>query len=92
MANLIRLVFGIVLITAGWSLLLLPFSLAANTGKGWESASMIAMIVIGVVCLVAFAAWERWFAPVQFFPFKYLKERTIIGACLLYGIMFISVL
>lgn len=53
---------------------------------------MIAMIVIGVVCLAAFAAWERWFAPVQFFPFKYLKERTIIGACLLYGIMFISVL
>lgn len=53
---------------------------------------MIVMIVIGVLCLVAFAAWERWFAPVQFFPFKYLKERTIIGACLLYGIMFISVL
>ena len=78
--------------TAGWALLLLPFSLASNTGKGWGSASMIVMIVIGVVCLAAFVAWEKWLAPVQFFPFKYLKERTIIGACLFYGFMFLSVL
>lgn len=86
------LVIGIILITAGWSLLLLPFSLASNTGKGWGSASMICMIVFGVVGLVLFGVWEKWFAPVQFLPWRYLKERTIVGACLLYGIMFISVL
>ncbi|SPO04706.1 related to transporter (major facilitator superfamily) [Cephalotrichum gorgonifer] len=83
--------FGIVLITAGWALLLLPFNLATNTGRGWSSPNMIAMIVVGVVLLAIFVIWEKYFAPVQFFPFRYLKERTIIGACLLYGVMFLSV-
>lgn len=73
-------------------MLLLPFNLATNTGEGWHSPKMIVMIVMGVVTLALFAAWEKWLAPVQFFPFRYLKERTIIGSCLLYGFMFVSVL
>lgn len=49
------------------------------------------MIVIGIVCLIGFYCWEKWGAPVPFLPFSYLKDRTIIGSCLLYGIMFISI-
>lgn len=53
---------------------------------------MICMIVFGVVGLALFVIWEKWWAPVQFLPWRYLKERTIIGACLLYGVMYISIL
>ncbi|CAH0020537.1 unnamed protein product [Clonostachys rhizophaga] len=40
--------------------------------------------------LTAFALWEWKVAPVQFIPWKYLKNPTILGSCLLYGAMFIS--
>jgi len=53
---------------------------------------MIAMLVVGIVCFALFAVWEAKFAPVQFFPFRYLKDRTVIGSCLLYGFMFLSIL
>lgn len=83
---------GIILITAAFSLILLPFNIAAYAPKGWASGYIIAMIVLGVVLLPAFYVWERYFSPVQFLPWKYLKEPTIIGSCLLYCIMFMSCL
>lgn len=49
------------------------------------------MIVLGVACLAAFVVWERYFASVAYFPFRLLKDPTILGASLLYGIMFISI-
>uniref|UniRef100_A0A8H7K9Z9 Major facilitator superfamily (MFS) profile domain-containing protein n=1 Tax=Bionectria ochroleuca TaxID=29856 RepID=A0A8H7K9Z9_BIOOC len=82
--------FGIFLISAALSFLLLPFSLAAYAPNGWSTGYIIAMIVLGVLFIPAFYIWERNFAPVQFLPFKYLKQGTIIGSCLLYGIMFLS--
>ncbi|OAX82443.1 hypothetical protein ACJ72_03205 [Emergomyces africanus] len=83
-------VMGIVLITAAFALILLPFSIVAYAPKGWATGYIIAMEIIGVVCLALFIAWEKFLAPVQFLPFKYLKEPTIIGSCLLYGVMFAS--
>ena len=82
---------GILLVTAGFSLFLLPFSLASSSSEKWASASIISMIVIGLACLAAFICWEKWGARVAFLPFHYLKDRTIIGSSLLYGIMFISI-
>lgn len=85
-------VIGMLLTVFGWSLLLLPFSLVSTAPNGWKTGYIIAMIVLGVVLLVVFVVWERFFAPVSYFPFRYLKDRTILAACLLYGIMFLSVL
>lgn len=48
------------------------------------------MEVTGVVCGVLFYCWEKFYAPVQFMPWKFLKEPTIIGSCLVYGVMFLS--
>lgn len=50
------------------------------------------MIVLGVVFIAAFVVWEKYFAKVQYFPFKYLKDRTILASSLLYGFMFMSIL
>lgn len=86
------LVVGIILITAVFSLILLPFSIASYAPKGWASGYIIAMEVLGVACVPAFYAWERYWARVQFLPWKHLKEPTMIGSCLLYMVMFISTL
>ncbi|KAI0025922.1 MFS general substrate transporter [Xylariomycetidae sp. FL0641] len=84
-------VVGMFFTVFGWALLLLPFSIVDYAPHGWKSGYIIAMIVLGVVLLVAFVIWERYFAPVAYIPFAYLKDRTILGCCLLYGFMFISI-
>lgn len=89
---LISLVIGILFITAAFALILMPFNIVAYAKNGWETDYIIAMIVTGVVCGVIFVVWEAKFAPVNFLPWRYLKDPTIIGSCLLYGIMFASVL
>ncbi|KAL8388794.1 hypothetical protein RB595_008933 [Gaeumannomyces hyphopodioides] len=84
-------VVGLVLITVGWALLLLPFSLTTHVGGGWANGSLIAMLVMGPAILAAFVAWEYWWTPVPFFPWKYLRDRTVLGSCMVYGFMFVSI-
>ncbi|KAK0727592.1 major facilitator superfamily transporter [Lasiosphaeria miniovina] len=84
-------VVGLLLLTAGWSLLLLPFSLVSSALHGWQSATVICMIVFGIVSLGLFVVWEKFFAAVSLFPYKFLKDRTVLGASFAYGIMFLSI-
>lgn len=84
-------VIGMLLTVFGWSMLLLPFSLVYTAPQGWKTGYIIALIILGVFLLGAFVIWERYYATVSYFPFKFLKDPTILGACLLYGIMFISI-
>ncbi|GAB7323438.1 hypothetical protein MBLNU13_g05890t1 [Cladosporium sp. NU13] len=84
-------VIGMLLTISGWSLLLLPFSLASYAPNGWSSYYIILMIVLGVVLLAAFVAWEKFAAPVPYIPWKFLKDRTILGSCFMYGFMFLSI-
>ncbi|OQE06655.1 hypothetical protein PENVUL_c017G06010 [Penicillium vulpinum] len=83
-------VIGIILITAAFSLILIPFSIASYGPKGWATGYIIAMEVLGVVCMPAFYIWEPYCSPVQFLTWKYLRNATMIGSCMLYGVMFIS--
>ncbi|CAK7225492.1 hypothetical protein SBRCBS47491_005908 [Sporothrix bragantina] len=84
-------VVGLILCTAGFSLLLLPFSLATSAPNGWKTGYIIAMFIVGGVCLGLFATWEKMFAPVQFLPWNFLTDRTILGGSLVYGFMFCSI-
>lgn len=82
---------GILFITIGASLLLLPFSLAGNLEGGWANGGLISMFVLGPVFLAIFFVWEKMYAPVQFFPWVYLTDRTILAASTVYGAMFASI-
>ncbi|KAF2010125.1 MFS general substrate transporter [Aaosphaeria arxii CBS 175.79] len=84
-------VMGMLLTIAGFSLILLPFSLASGASHKWANPSIIAMIVVGVLCLVSFVIWEKWFAPVQYLPFRYLKDRTILGVCICRFALYITI-
>lgn len=72
--------FGLLLLSAAVSLILLPLTLAATAKGGWSNPSMIAMIVIGCVCLAVFPFWERSkrLAPRPFFPRELFQERTVV--------------
>lgn len=76
---------------AAFCLFLLPFTLVAYAPNGWKTGYIIAMIVIGLLLFPVFVLWEAKFAPVPFLPWNYLTERTIVGSCLLYGVMFVSI-
>tara|TARA_R110002003_G_scaffold118_1_gene10522 strand:- start:3774 stop:4700 length:927 start_codon:yes stop_codon:yes gene_type:complete len=76
---------------AAFCLFLLPFSLQQYAPNGWKTPYIIAMIVLGILLFPAFYFWEAKIAPVQFLPWKFLKDRTIVGSCLLYGVMFLSI-
>ncbi|KAF1831752.1 MFS general substrate transporter [Decorospora gaudefroyi] len=83
---------GIILIMAAWCCFVLPFSLVAYAPNGWKTGYIIAMIVLGILLFPVFYIWEAKYAPVQFIPWKYLRNGTIVGSCLLYGVMFLSVM
>ncbi|KAF7562597.1 hypothetical protein G7046_g1531 [Stylonectria norvegica] len=76
--------FAIIVLAAGMSLFLLPFSLYSRQAEGWKSPLIICFIVFGAVLIAGFVAWEKWFAPVTFVPYELLADRTVLFA----GIMF----
>ncbi|GKT50120.1 MFS siderochrome iron transporter 1 [Colletotrichum spaethianum] len=83
-------VAGMLLVVAGFSLLLLPFSLAGYQAHQWREPRIIAMIVLGGLLLIAFPFYEKHIAPKSFVPFDLFENRTVLAACLLGGNMWIS--
>ncbi|EOA92288.1 uncharacterized protein SETTUDRAFT_84837 [Exserohilum turcica Et28A] len=78
-------VVGLFLVCGGFSLLLLPFPLAAYQTDRFASPMVICMIVFGAILLGLFVVWERFYARKSFFPFYLMKNRSVIAACLLGG-------
>ncbi|KAL7952036.1 major facilitator superfamily domain-containing protein [Trichoderma barbatum] len=81
---------GLLLLTAGLALFLLPFNLYALQPLGWRSPLIICLLVFGFALIVAFALWEKFFAPITFIPYSLLLDRNMIGACILGMVLFIS--
>ncbi|KAL1870000.1 hypothetical protein VTK73DRAFT_2843 [Phialemonium thermophilum] len=82
--------FGLLLLTAGIAMFLLPFDLYTMQPLGWKSPLIIGLLVFGVALIVVFAIWERFFAPVTFIPFSLLLDRNMVGACILGTVIFVS--
>lgn len=76
-------IMGLLLLSAAISLILLPLTLASKAKDGWHNASIIAMVVIGCVCLVIFPFWEinSKLAPQPFLSFRILTNRTVLAGC-----------
>lgn len=80
-------VIGALLLMAAFILLLLPFSLATYGRAEYGSATFIAMLVIGFCLFFVFIAWEKFFARKQFIQYDLLKQRTVLGACILSAVL-----
>jgi MFS family permease len=83
-------VVGLLSLSVGVAFFLLPFNLYALQAKGWSSPMLICFLVFGVLFLIWFGVWEKYFAPVTFVPWPLLRDRTVTGACLLSFTLFFS--
>jgi MFS transporter, SIT family, siderophore-iron:H+ symporter len=70
---------GIILLIAVFALILVPLTLAGGATNTWDTAHIIAPLVIGILCIPAFIVWEMR-APRPLVPFHLLKDRGVWGA------------
>lgn len=83
-------VIGILLLSAGIALFLLPFNIYSHQKEGWRAPIIISFLIIGPALIVAFAVWEKWYAPVKFIPYELLLDRTVVFSCVLAATTFVS--
>lgn len=69
-------VIGLILMIALFALILVPLTLAGGFRSKWSSASIIAPLVLGVLCIPAFIIWELK-APHPLVPFSLIKDRSV---------------
>lgn len=82
---------GLALVTTGLALFLLSFNLASLQEDGWRSPIILTMVTLGPVLIGAFVVREKSLPDDRtFIPFRFLKDRTILGACLLTACLFTS--
>lgn len=76
-------IMGLLLLSAAVSLILIPLTLVQKAKHEWHNASIIAMLVIGCVCLVLFPLWEisSKLAPQPFLSLRLLTNRTVLAGC-----------
>ncbi|CZR66843.1 probable major facilitator protein MIRC (siderophore transporter) [Phialocephala subalpina] len=76
---------GIILLSAAFSLILIPCTIASKAANGWQSGDIIAMLVIGFVCLFLYPLWEsnKKLAPGSLTPLRLFKSRTFCAGCAL---------
>ena len=76
-------IMGLLLLSAAISLILIPLTLAATAKGHWHNASIIAMLVIGGICLLIFPFWEsiRRLAPKPFLSLHLLTNRNVSVGC-----------
>lgn len=74
---------GLLLLSAAFSLILIPCTLAQRAKGGWNNGSMITMVVVGCICLVAFPLWESSsrLAPRPFLSLRLFNNRTVVAGC-----------
>ncbi|RSL93972.1 hypothetical protein CEP52_012944 [Fusarium oligoseptatum] len=58
---------GLLLLSGGMALFLLPFNIYSLQAQGWRAPLIICLLVFGFALIVAFVIWERFFAPVTFY-------------------------
>ncbi|KAK2609703.1 hypothetical protein N8I77_003192 [Diaporthe amygdali] len=73
---------GITLSTTGLCLVLLPFTLAPTAESGWKSAAIITMLMFGFASIIGFIVWEKRFAATNLMPWTLMRNRNILGGCL----------
>lgn len=81
---------GLLLLMGGLVFFLLPFSLYSYQKGGWGSALCISFWTIGILMIVAFVLYEKYVAPQTFIPYHLFMDRSVLGANILAGTLFIS--
>jgi MFS family permease len=81
-------VIGILILALGLALFLLSFNIYSYQKDQWKSPLIICFIIFGGLLVIAFAMWEKYFAPVTFVPWHLLKNRTVIFTYTMAGALY----
>ncbi|KAH8696811.1 hypothetical protein GQ44DRAFT_744425 [Phaeosphaeriaceae sp. PMI808] len=76
-------IIGVVLVCSGCSLVRVSFSIRTDMAEHWASPISIGMAIAGFLLIIVFFLRERFWAPRRFFSYHILKDRSVVGACLL---------
>ncbi|KAL8359466.1 hypothetical protein RB601_007824 [Gaeumannomyces tritici] len=78
-------IVGILLLSAAFALILIPLTIATKQEGGFGNPSVVAMLVVGAVCFVAFPFWEAnsRVCPHPLIPLTLLKSKTFCAGCLI---------
>ncbi|KAK6501505.1 hypothetical protein TWF481_009343 [Arthrobotrys musiformis] len=78
-------IIGLLLFTAALCLILIPLTLGAGATGKWKNPSLIAMMVVGGVCLIIFPFFEtsKKLAPSPLLSLRLLKNRTVLAGTLI---------
>lgn len=74
---------GIILLSAGLALTLLPLTLAATTTSKWSTPWIPALLAIGLAILIILPFYESKYARYPLVPIHYFKNLTILSSILL---------
>ncbi|KAH9907832.1 major facilitator superfamily domain-containing protein [Xylariomycetidae sp. FL2044] len=80
----------LIMISGGFALFLLPFSIESYQTYGWRDPLTICFLIFGGLLLIAAVLYEKYWAPVKFMPWELLTDRTVLGACILAAILFVE--
>ncbi|KAE8554213.1 hypothetical protein EYB25_002751 [Talaromyces marneffei] len=83
-------IVGGFILMAAFVLFLLPFSLETHGFSGYSSPTFIAMTTVGIILFPVFVLWEYHFARAGFIRWELLRNRTVIGACILAALIFFN--
>lgn len=74
---------GALLLIGGLAMTLLPMTIAGrrNTDR-WEEPSSIVLLIVGVLTFVGFLVWDGKFASNPIIPYRTIRERNVIIACI----------
>ncbi|KAH8674209.1 hypothetical protein BX600DRAFT_495495 [Xylariales sp. PMI_506] len=82
--------FGVFLLAAGLALFLLPLSIYSYQSDGFRSPMIICMLVFGILLIVLFCLYEKFFAPVTFIPMHLLGDRSVLSAGIMLVLLFFN--
>lgn len=74
---------GLILLSGGFAMILIPLTLAAGAPNSWKTGWIIALLVLGVVFVIALPFYELYVAKNPIVPIWYFKSLTITLSLLL---------
>ncbi|KAF8880998.1 drug:h+ antiporter [Infundibulicybe gibba] len=83
-------VIGLVLVGTSVALILLPLTLSSRAKSSWRDASIIAMLVVGIVLVPVFVVWDFKYASKPVLAKRFCLNRSVMIAALIGAFDFIS--
>lgn len=68
-------IVGTILTIAGTGMFSAALSLGSDAPNGWRTGYVLALLIVGVICIIAFVFWELYF-PHPLIPMGIFRDRN----------------